>query len=231
MEINDDFTARAAVHADALDWVPSPMPGVERKMLDRVGGEVARATTIVRYAPGSHFSPHIHSGGEEFIVLDGVFQDEHGNYPAGSYVRNPPTSRHTPGSEPGCTIFVKLWQFDPRDRTHVLLNLFEKQPVPVEGQAGVNATELFRDARETVRVEYWHPDADITHENAGGMEILCLKGGFEEGGETFAPLSWLRLPAGTPLNAQSSDIGAFLWVKEGHLRFTEREIAAVKAAS
>ena len=231
MNINDDFAARAAVHADALDWVPSPMPGVERKMLDRVGGEVARATTIVRYAPGSHFSPHIHSGGEEFIVLDGVFQDEHGNYPAGSYVRNPPTSRHTPGSEPGCTIFVKLWQFDPRDRTHVLLNLFEKQPVPVEGQAGVNATELFRDARETVRAEYWHPGARIARANEGGMEVLCLKGGFEEGGETFAPLSWLRLPAGTPLNAQSSDIGAFLWVKEGHLRFADREVAAVKAAS
>src|SRR5262249_11641352 len=100
----------------------SPIPGVHRRMLDRIGDEVARATTIVRYAPYSRFSSHTHGGGEEFLVLDGVFQDERGDYPAGTYVRNPPTSSHTPGSEPGCTIFVKLWQFDPSDRTPVRID-------------------------------------------------------------------------------------------------------------
>jgi ChrR Cupin-like domain len=113
MNLNSDFRARAAVHAARLDWTPSPIPGVDRRMLDRIGDEVARATSIVRYAAYSHFSPHTHGGGEEFLVLEGVFQDEHGDYPPGTYVRNPPTSSHTPGSEPGCTIFVKLWQFDP----------------------------------------------------------------------------------------------------------------------
>src|SRR5262245_3272776 len=107
MELNADFSQRVAIHAARLAWVPSPMAGVERRMLDRIGEEVARATSIVRYAPHSHFSPHTHGGGEEFLVLDGIFQDEHGDYPAGSYVRNPPTTRHTPGSEPGCVIFVK----------------------------------------------------------------------------------------------------------------------------
>ncbi|PKP67808.1 MAG: cupin [Alphaproteobacteria bacterium HGW-Alphaproteobacteria-5] len=224
MNINDDFAARAAVHADALDWVASPMPGVERKMLDRVGGEVARATTLVRYAPGSHFSPHVHSGGEEFIVLDGVFQDEHGNYPAGSYVRNPATSRHRPGSEPGCTIFVKLWQFDPDDRTEVRLNLFDPAP-------GADAREIFGDERERVSVEFWRPDAEVRRANESGLEVLCLKGGFSEGGEDFAEWSWLRLPPGLPLDAQAGAKGAFLWIKEGHLRFAAREIAAVTAAS
>src|SRR5689334_6703944 len=113
MEINADFSRAAVVHAARLLWVASPMVGVDRRMLDRIGEEVARATSIVRYAAGSRFSPHTHGGGEEFLVLDGVFQDEHGDYPAGSYVRNPPTSRHTPGSAPGCVLFVKLWQFDP----------------------------------------------------------------------------------------------------------------------
>ena len=117
MNLNAEFGARAAVHAARLDWTPSPIPGVDRRMLDRLGDEVARATSIVRYAPHSHFSPHTHGGGEEFLVLDGIFQDEHGDYPAGTYVRNPPTTSHTPGSEPGCTLFVKLWQFDPDDRT------------------------------------------------------------------------------------------------------------------
>ena len=111
MELNSDFSKRVLIHSDEIDWIPSPMPGVDRRMLDRIGDEVARATSIVRYAPGSHFSSHTHTGGEEFIVLEGVFQDEHGNFPVGSYVRNPPTSSHTPGSEPGCTIFVKLCKF------------------------------------------------------------------------------------------------------------------------
>src|SRR6516162_5700894 len=74
MEINADFSKRAAVHAARLPWIPSPIKGVDRRMLDRIGDEVARATSIVRYAPHSHFSPHTHGGGEEFLVLDGVFR-------------------------------------------------------------------------------------------------------------------------------------------------------------
>src|SRR3546814_19803143 len=89
MEINADFDAAVGLRVDGLVWRPSPMPGVDRRMLDRIGGEVARATSIVRYAPASHFSAHNHDGGEEFIVLEGIFQDEHGDYPAGTYVRNP----------------------------------------------------------------------------------------------------------------------------------------------
>ena len=99
-----NFDQRVVIHSESMEWIKSPMPGVERRMLDRVGDEVARATSIVRYAPGSEFSPHVHTGGEEFIVLDGVFQDEHGDFPTGSYIRNPPKSKHKPGSEKGCVI-------------------------------------------------------------------------------------------------------------------------------
>src|SRR5262252_1743256 len=105
MKLNADFSRRAVVHAGGLDWVASPMPGGHRRMVDRIGDEVARATSIVRYAPASHF-PHVHDGGEEFLVLEGTFQDEHGDYPVGSYVRNPPTLSHTSGSSAGCTILV-----------------------------------------------------------------------------------------------------------------------------
>jgi predicted glycosyltransferase len=93
MELNANFSERVAIHADGVAWTPSPMPGVDRRMLDRIGGEIARATSIVRYAPNSKFSPHVHTGGEEFVVLEGVFQDEHGDFPAGSYIRNPPDER------------------------------------------------------------------------------------------------------------------------------------------
>ena len=138
------------------------MPGVSRRPLDRIGDEVARATTIVRYDPGSHFSAHTHDGGEEFIVLDGVFQDEHGDFPAGSYIRNPPTSSHRPGSEPGCTIFVKLWQFDPDDRTHVRVDMNKTGAVADATRPGVAVAPLFKDDREEVRLETWSPGASGT---------------------------------------------------------------------
>src|SRR5580765_5283685 len=152
MQLNADFSRRVAVHAARLAWTPSPIAGVERRMLDRIGDEVARATSIVRYAPQSRFSAHTHGGGEEFLVLEGVFQDEHGDYPAGSYVRNPPTSRHTPGSAPGCTLFVKLWQFDPEDRVHLRTDTGRTPYVPARGRSGVEIMPLFCDRSEDVRL-------------------------------------------------------------------------------
>ena len=112
MLINADLTKRVVIHTPSLEWVPSPLPGVERRMLDRHGAESGRATSMVRYAPGSSFKEHTHVGGEEFLVLEGVFSDERGDFPAGSYVRNPIGSKHTPFCKDGCIIFVKLHQID-----------------------------------------------------------------------------------------------------------------------
>src|SRR5258708_26406023 len=113
MRINADFTKRASVHAGKLAWVRSPMPGVERRMLDRVGEEVARAPAIVRYAPESAFSSHIHPGREKFFVLAGIFQDDRGDYPAGSYLHNPPAPHPPPRSHPATPLFVSPFQFHP----------------------------------------------------------------------------------------------------------------------
>ena len=216
MELNADFNKRAVVHSADVAWVASPMAGVDRRMLDRIGGEVARATTIVRYAPGSSFSSHVHTGGEEFLVLEGVFQDEHGDFPAGSYIRNPPQSSHTPGSEPGCTIFVKLWQFDLRDRTHVRVDTNKMRFLPTAD--GVEVMPLFSDGREDVVLECWAPGTEVALAEAGGLELLVLKGGFSEEGETFRPGSWLRLPKGSAARALAGADGAKVWIKRGHLR-------------
>ncbi len=217
MEINADFTARVVVHSDKLDWRASPMPGVDRRMLDRIGDEVARATSIVRYAPGSHFSAHTHTGGEEFVVLSGVFSDEHGDFPAGSYIRNPPTSSHTPGSEPGCEIFVKLWQFDPDDRTQVKIDMNKMEPVAARDRPGVAVMPLFRDDRETVRMEEWSPGASVQMTLPKGGEFLVLEGGFTDGGDTLTKGGWLRLPEGGALNATAGDNGAKVWIKLNHI--------------
>ena len=218
MEINADFARRVAVHAARVPWVPSPIAGVDRRMLDRIGDEVARATSIVRYAPGSRFSPHTHGGGEEFLVLEGVFQDEHGDFPAGSYVRNPPTSRHTPGSAAGCVLFVKLWQFDPADRTDIRIDTAASAYEAAADRARVAVLPLFRDDREAVRLERWKPDAAITLNLPGGAELLVLDGAFDASGERFEFLSWLRLPPGSALRATAGPQGCKVWVKTGHLR-------------
>jgi anti-sigma factor ChrR (cupin superfamily) len=217
MELNADFSKRVVVHGANLPWVASPLVGIDRRMLDRVGGEVARATSIVRYAQRSRFSAHTHGGGEEFLVLDGVFQDEHGDFPTGSYVRNPPTSSHTPGSETGCTIFVKLWQFDPADRKHVRVETEARGFVPAaKGRPGVEAMALFADATEDVRLERWAPGAAVALDLPRGGEFLVLDGGFEERGEALVAQSWLRLPAGGRLDAKAGSAGCKVWVKTGH---------------
>lgn len=218
MEINADFDRRALVHSADEPWVASPMAGVERRMLDRIGAEVARATSVVRYAPGSAFSPHTHGGGEEFLVLDGVFQDEHGDYPAGTYVRNPPTSRHTPGSAPGCVILVKLWQFDPADRTPVRIETAGEAGAPAADRPGLSILPLFEDARESVRIESWTAGSRQRLDGHGGVELFVLDGGFREAGARLKPGSWLRLPPSAPLEAEAGPKGARLWVKTGHLR-------------
>ena len=217
MHLNADFSRRASVHAARLDWIASPMPGVHRRMLDRVGDEVARATSIVRYAPDSHFSPHVHGGGEEFLVLDGVFQDEHGDYPAGCYVRNPPTTRHTPGSADGCTLFVKLWQFDPADRTEVRIATAGQAFAPAVGRPLVSVLPLFEDAVEQVRLEQWAPGAQVRIAATKGLELLVLSGSFEEQGERFGEQSWLRMPPGATFAGVAGPEGCRVWAKSGHL--------------
>ncbi|MCF2871522.1 cupin domain-containing protein [Octadecabacter sp. G9-8] len=218
MDLNADFSSRVVVHAAEIPWVASPMAGVDRRMLDRIGDEVARATTIVRYAPGSKFSAHTHTGGEEFIVLSGTFQDEHGDYPAGTYVRNPPTTSHTPGAQDGCVIFVKLWQFDKDDRTQ-----FRRDMAAGLGPAenGISQAELHRDDREIVTYVQAAQDADVTMAAIGGIEILVLSGSLIEGGDTLSEGSWLRLPDGVDLTATAGPNGATFWMKSGHLPFAK----------
>ena len=112
MSINRDFTKRVCINSENEPWHKSPADGVERLYLERDdAGESAIATTIVKFAPGSKFEQHTHDGGEEFLVLDGVFSDEFGSYPKGTYIRNPKGSTHNPYSESGCILFVKLRQF------------------------------------------------------------------------------------------------------------------------
>ncbi|CCM79967.1 cupin domain-containing protein [Rhizobium mesoamericanum] len=216
MLLNEDLSRRTLVHAAALEWMPSPAKGVNRRMLFRIGEEKARATSIVRYAAGSRFAHHAHPGGEEFLVLDGVFQDDGGDFPMGAYVRNPPGSGHAPQSEDGCTILVKLWQFKADDRERVVI-------MPGEGEAGklragvASSKILFEGASERVMLETWQPKAQVTIANFQGLELLVLDGAFSGAGEALGRWSWLRLPAEQHLHAKIRPEGARVWYKAAPL--------------
>lgn len=217
MRINADFSSRVVVPVDAALYVNSPESGVERLMLDRIGDEVARATSIVRYAPGSSFPEHLHERGEEFLVLDGVFSDEHRHYPAGSYVRNPPGSRHSPFSEAGCRIFVKLRQFDEDDLTPVVVDANARPTWEAGDQPGIERLALHRFGRE--RVEMLRIAAATLLQldpSAGGMECLLLDGDAELDTARHSAETWFRLPAGDRLRFEAlSD--CLVWQKTGHL--------------
>ena len=230
MKIAADFSQREIVHSATLPWVDSPMVGVARRSLDRVGAEVARATTVVRYAPGSQFSPHLHAGGEEFVVLDGVFQDEHGDYPTGSYVRNPPQSSHTPGSEAGCVILVKLWQFQPEDRTPVRLNINELASLPSSDIKGVSVISLFEDKHEHVSVINIKPHTSLEFVPKGGAELFILQGSVKEQQDTLEKHSWLRAPIDYPLSLKTDELGANIWLKTGHLTDVDQQVQRVMEA-
>lgn len=216
MRLNDDLSTRTLVHAVALDWVATPAKGVERRMLFRIGEEKARATSIVRYAPGSRFAHHGHPGGEEFIVLEGTFQDETGDFPAGTYVRNPPGTGHAPGSEAGCIILVKLWQFSVEDHQRIVQRPGEGKRFAL--RPGVlSARVLYDGAGERVMLEDWQAGAEIQLPNSEGLELLVIAGSFTDGVDRLDRWSWLRLPSGESLNAKVGSDGASVWFKSAPL--------------
>ena len=215
-DINADFSQRAVLSTATMAWAASAVAGVERKMLDRIGDETARATSLVRYAPGSSFAPHEHGLGEEFLVLAGVFEDEHGEYPAGTYVRNPPGSRHTPGSSGGCEIFVKLRQFDPADRERRVVDTRRAQWLPGL-VAGLQVLPLHEFGSEHVALVRWAPGTRFRpHVHWGGEEILVLEGVFSDEFGDYPSGSWLRSPHRST-HTPFSDQGCLIWVTTGHL--------------
>jgi anti-sigma factor ChrR (cupin superfamily) len=215
--LNDDFAQRVVSHAANAEWSPSPLPGVERRMLDRVGAEVARATSLVRYLPGSSFARHVHGGGEEILVLEGVFSDEQGDYPAGSYLRNPPGSSHAPFSREGCVLFVKLWQFAAQDLVPVRVDT-RTEPWRQGLVSGLSVMPLHEYDGVSTALVRWAPDTRFNqHAHPGGEEILVIDGLFRDEAGDYPALSWLRSPRWSRHAPFTGAEGALIYVKVGHL--------------
>jgi anti-sigma factor ChrR (cupin superfamily) len=185
-------------------------------MLERDGDEVARATSLVRYAPNSSFTSHQHELGEEFFVLKGVFEDEFGQYPAGTYVKNPAGSGHTPFTETGCTLFVKLRYQDPSDNTRVVINTQSSEWC--KGLvSGLNVMPLASFGTTNTALVRWAPGTYFNpHRHFGGEEIFVVDGVFEDVHGRYPKGFWQRSPhmsAHKPFSVE----GCTILVKTGHL--------------
>ncbi len=219
MNINADFSIKSVINTNDIAWKQSLILGVDRKSLDRIGDEIARASTIVRYAPNARFTQHTHGGGEEIFVLEGVFSDEHGDYPAGTYLRNPPGSTHTPYSKDGCTLFVKLRQFHPKDQATVKIDTNNTvwhaglvpglSVMPLHEFDGVG-TALVRWSSNTIFKPHVHP---------GGEEIFVLEGVFHDEHGAYPAGTWIRSPRYSQHAPFTSSEGALIYVKTGHLNY------------
>ena len=216
MLINADFSCRAALAPEHYQWVQSPQNGVERVMLDRVGAEKARATSIVRYAPESNFPHHLHPGGEEILVLSGTFSADNSHYPAGWYLRNPPTSGHQPYSHEGAIIFVKLWQMTVDETNHVAIDT--NDAANWQAQGGRESCPLYSDIREQVSLQRINAGEVLFADAiAGGAEILVLEGTLIDAGQTYQSGGWIRLPVDATSQITAGANGATVYLKTGHL--------------
>ena len=217
MQLNSDFSRRVVVLPGDYQFVDSPLAGVSRMMLDRAGAEVARATSIVRYAPGSGYSSHTHDGGEEILVLDGVFSDEHGDYPAGTYLRNPPGTSHQPFSKDGCSLLVKLWQFAADDTGQLVINT-NAQSWRQGLVAGLSVMPLHEHNGVSTALVRWAPNTRFNrHIHVGGEEILVLDGLFRDEHGEYPTGSWLRNARYSEHTPFTGPEGALIYVKVGHI--------------
>jgi anti-sigma factor ChrR (cupin superfamily) len=214
MRLHVDKTERVVVDTRAAEWTPSPEPSVHRIMLDRDGDEVARATSIVRYAPGSRFKEHAHGRGEEILVLDGEFRDEHGVYPAGTYIRNPWGTRHSPFSPSGCVLFVKLRQMPEDDRESVVLDVAVAH-CALDDRHTEREVVLHETGVERVSLVRWASGhVDARHEHPDGEEFLVLEGELADEHGRYTAGTWVRQPARSA-HAPFTERGCLIWVKRG----------------
>ena len=215
MYLNADDSQRVALNHNTLDWLKSPQTGVERRLLERTGYEVAKATSVVRYQPGARFDSHTHEFGEEILVLEGALSDEHGDYPAGTYVMNPPGSSHAPRSDSGCVLFVKLRHLGIEQQHREIIDT--RAADWCQGMVpGLSVMPLMRQGLGSTLVR-WAPQTYFNaHRHFRGEEIFVVDGVFEDEHGSYPSGSWIRSPHMSQHQPFSKQ-GCTIFVKTGHL--------------
>lgn len=213
--LNMDFSQKVVINTQQQEWQGSPAKGVWRKKLAREEVEQGHATSIVRYDAGASFKAHDHPKGEEILVLEGVFSDETGDYPVGSYLRNPEGFRHAPFSNEGCVILVKLHQFQQDDSQHVQI---DTQNTPwLQGNGHLKVMPLHSFGTQSTALVHWPAGERFQpHVHAGGEEIYVISGEFIDENGRYPAGSWIRSPHMSQHNPYVEQ-DTLILVKVGHL--------------
>ncbi|UTM60270.1 cupin domain-containing protein [Photobacterium sp. CCB-ST2H9] len=213
--INMDRNQRVVINTLAQDWTPSPASGVWRIQLEREAAEAGQVTSIVRYEPDTHFSSHYHPNGEEIFVVNGIFEDEFGTYPAGTYLRNPARTRHAPASQSGCMLYVKLNMFPEGDQETLRIDTHNArwQPGHYTGQSVLPLHGFGSD--KTIMIQ-WQAGASLPKQiYESGLELFILAGSFQDEWGEYRQGYWLRTPPGSYHHPATQE-GCLLLVKTGH---------------
>ena len=213
--LNMLFNESVVINTREQEWEASPMPGVWRKPLAREAAEHGHTTSLVRYDPGSSFSSHNHPMGEEILVLEGVFSDEHGNYPAGTYLRSPPGSSHAPYSKEGCVLLVKLDQFDAGDIEPVCIDTGNFEWLEGEGKCQIMPLHDFENENVAL-VKCPENTKILPHQHFGGEEVYVLSGTLMDEYGSYTEGTWIRSPHNSEHCPYVEDETIF-WIKTGHL--------------
>ncbi|MEM8844814.1 MAG: cupin domain-containing protein [Pseudomonadota bacterium] len=217
-DINIDLNQHVVVDTNTMDWQASPSGTVWRKPLYREGGEFGPVTSIVKYEAGGKFHTHPHPQGEEILVLEGEFCDDHGRYPAGSYLLNPDGTEHAPYSDIGCTLFVRLRQYEGIDRKQTIVDTLNT-PWHQGMVEGLKVLPLYSQANypENMALVHWQPETYFPeHVHPGGEEILVLEGTFEDEYGSYPKGTWIRGPHMSRHKPFSRE-GCLIYVRVGGL--------------
>lgn len=243
MQLRSDLSIPHVVDSNLIPFVDSPTQGVQRRMLDRTGNEVARATTIVKYSPFARFPRHTHTGGEEFVILDGIFSDDlSGDHGPMSYCRHGIGTQHEPWTgEQGALLLVKLRQMnDPTETPIITIDTENSNEWKINSNENRQRLDLFSNTKtgESVWMEKWNPgfESDNWTVGQGGEEIFILKGDMnfenvdgtdDENNKNHCTQGfWIRRPInweGRQFKVKTEH-GCQLFIKTGHLAMKIDEI-------
>lgn len=188
---NMDMSKNLVIKTFEQDWIQSPSKDVLRIPLERQAAESGHTTSIVQYKAGAKFNTHPHPMGEEILVLEGVFSDENGDYPAGTYLRNPPGSSHAPFSIEGCKLLVKLNQFQSEDFEQIRINTLTNEWLPGQGNLEVMPLHSFN-GQSTALVKWPAGEKFVPHKHFGGEEIYVISGEFKDEHGSYPAGTWIR---------------------------------------
>ena len=223
--INGDLTVFCAVDTKSMQWQASPSGTVWRKRVHLVGPvESGQVTSVVRYDSNSSFPEHDHPQGEEILVLEGVFSDQQGDWPAGTFLLNPEGFRHAPFSRPGCVLFVKLRQYPGLDRRHVAIDTTTLDWQEGD-EAGLARKPLYSQDgyADSVELQKWQARSDAAKiAYPQGAEMFVIEGSFHDERGSYEKGHWLRFPAGA-VQHQRSDTGCTVYLKKAGLKYLVAE--------